>query len=233
VDHTDSVAFSPTDIVNPLSLGYKLRHPNGNKVSIYLIERLAPSTLSLIQTAVEGSRFELQAAFANDLNTLLRAGNPLFEPDRFAGVKFSKVDKLNADIASMMSRQAVGDRLLRQNRYALESAFPDEISTKHIVDLLGEYLAHIAVLKQLLKQCQNDRDFAAYQAGWHVMGYYPRSLNAKIEAGYRELTTFLALYSDQGTKSLTQLGMQPPEKPSTFDRIERMLDFPRTQSPVI
>lgn len=232
MDHTDTIALSPTDIVNPLSLAYKLRHSADNALSAYLWDHLSAATRTLVQTSVEGSQFELQLAFTRDLNVLLRSGESIYDVRRFEKVTFNKDEKLDLDIRSMLAGKASGDQLVRQNRYALEAAFPDEISTKNIVDLLGEYLAHIAVLKQLLAQCQKKEDLPAYPAGWHVMGYYPRSLNAKIEAGYGELTSFLAQYSDRATKILSTFGSPPP---SVFDRMERIIYHlaPRQSTPVI
>src|SRR5438094_2433469 len=58
------------------------------------------------------------------------------------------------------------------------------LASKDLIDLLGEYLAHYAVLSTIYKLGET----APYEPGWHQMLYYPRQLNKKIEEGYRELS---------------------------------------------
>lgn len=69
------------------------------------------------------------------------------------------------------------------------------------IDLLGEYLAHFAIISTIHKSGETE----PYEPGWHKMGYYPRPLNAKIEAGYRELSNFLDEYSKASKDMLTEL----------------------------
>gem|GEM_PF-2182331 len=66
------------------------------------------------------------------------------------------------------------------------------------IPLLGEYLAHFAILSTIY----NDKSESAYEAGWHVIGYYPRSLNERIENDYRALSAELDLYAKAGKQLL-------------------------------
>lgn len=75
------------------------------------------------------------------------------------------------------------------------------LASADLIDLLGEYLAHYAILSTIYKRGET----AAYEPGWHKMGYYPRQLNAKIEEGYRELSRFLDDYSKASKELLAAL----------------------------
>ena len=64
------------------------------------------------------------------------------------------------------------------------------LASEDLLDLLGRYLAHYAILSAVR---QDDR-VEPYPAGSHEMGYYPRELDAKIEGGYREVAHLIAEY---------------------------------------
>ena len=76
------------------------------------------------------------------------------------------------------------------------------LASEDLLDLLGRYLAHYAILSAVR---QEDR-IEPYPAGSHEMGYYPRELDAKIEAGYREVALLIAEY---GKASKQLLGDTP------------------------
>lgn len=65
------------------------------------------------------------------------------------------------------------------------------LASEDLLDLLGRYLAHYAILSAVR---QDDRA-EPYPPGSHEIGYYPRELDAKIEAGYREVAHLIAEYA--------------------------------------
>ena len=75
------------------------------------------------------------------------------------------------------------------------------LASKDLIDLLGEYLAHYAILSTIYKRGET----VHYEPGWHKMGYYPRRLNGKIEEDYRELTQFLDEYARASKRMLDAL----------------------------
>lgn len=75
------------------------------------------------------------------------------------------------------------------------------LASKELIDLLGEYLAHYAILSTIHKGGET----VPYEPGWHKMGYYPRRLNRMIEDGYRELSDFLDGYAKASKRMLEAL----------------------------
>jgi hypothetical protein len=73
------------------------------------------------------------------------------------------------------------------------------LAAEDLVEVLGKYLAHYAILSAV----RNDKRIEPYPPGSHEMGYYPRELNSKIEAGYREVMEFIAEYAN-ATKGLVE-----------------------------
>ncbi len=65
------------------------------------------------------------------------------------------------------------------------------LASENIIDLLGEYLAHYATLSTIYRLGETE----PYEPGWHKVRYYPRELNARIEAGYREVSQFIDEYA--------------------------------------
>ena len=75
------------------------------------------------------------------------------------------------------------------------------LASEDLLDVLGKYLAHYAILSAVR---QDDRT-EPYPPGSHEIGYYPRELNLKIEAGYREVATFIADYTRESRRLLEHL----------------------------
>lgn len=75
------------------------------------------------------------------------------------------------------------------------------LASSDLIDLLGEYLAHHAVLSTIYKL----NETVPYEPGWHKMLYYPRQLNEKIEEDYRELNQSLDEYAKAGKSMLKTL----------------------------
>ena len=78
------------------------------------------------------------------------------------------------------------------------------LASEDLAGLLGEYLAHYAILSTIHKCGETE----PYEPGWHKMGYYPRDLNLKIAAGYHELSQFLDEYSKASKHMLEALPMK-------------------------
>lgn len=80
------------------------------------------------------------------------------------------------------------------------------LATEDLVPLLGEYAAHYAILSTI----RDDQGTEALPPGKKEKGYYPypRDLNTKVEAGYRELSQFLDDYSDTSKKMLKAVSVE-------------------------
>jgi hypothetical protein len=72
------------------------------------------------------------------------------------------------------------------------------LASEGLIALLGQYLAHYAILSTIYKQGETE----PYEPGWHKMGYYPRELDAKIEEGYREVSRFIDQYAQASKQML-------------------------------
>lgn len=75
------------------------------------------------------------------------------------------------------------------------------LASQDLVNLLGAYLAHYAVLSTIHKRGETE----PYEPGWHKVGYYPRDLNAKIAAGYHEVSQFIDEYAKASNRMLEAL----------------------------
>jgi hypothetical protein len=75
------------------------------------------------------------------------------------------------------------------------------LASENIIDLLGEYLAHYATLSTIYRLGETE----PYEPGWHKVRYYPRELNARIEAGYREVSQFIDEYAKASMQMLQAL----------------------------
>ncbi|MCI0604597.1 hypothetical protein L0156_16545 [bacterium] len=75
------------------------------------------------------------------------------------------------------------------------------LASKDIIELLGEYMAHYAILSSIHKSPETK----PYEPGWHKRGYYPRDLNEKIKQGYREVNDFLDGYAEASKRMLEAL----------------------------
>jgi hypothetical protein len=71
------------------------------------------------------------------------------------------------------------------------------------MDVLGEYMAHYAILSTIYKLGETQ----PYDPGWHKMGYYPPQLNDKIEEAYREVSQFLDKYAAASNELLKGLAL--------------------------
>lgn len=61
------------------------------------------------------------------------------------------------------------------------------LASERIIDRLGEYLAHYAILSLLYKS----KETTPYPPGWHSRGYYPRELDSELAADYHEVSKFI------------------------------------------
>jgi len=114
---------------------------------------------------------------------------------------FRLLDQLPA-VRSNPKAFALADRILQigegMTKIISEHA---GLASEDLIDLLGQYMAHYAILSTIHKLAETQ----PYEPGWHKMGYYPRKLDAKVEAGYRELSQFLDEYSRASKRMLEAL----------------------------
>jgi hypothetical protein len=61
------------------------------------------------------------------------------------------------------------------------------LASERIIDRLGQYLAHYAILSLLYKSSET----TPYAPGWHSRGYYPRELDSELAADYHEVSKFI------------------------------------------
>jgi len=74
------------------------------------------------------------------------------------------------------------------------------LASEDLVDLLGEYLAHYALLLTVYEGSETE-PFAPLQ---HKFGYFSHELNGKIAKGYRELRKFLYEYTAASKRMLAE-----------------------------
>lgn len=73
------------------------------------------------------------------------------------------------------------------------------LASEEVLDVLGQYMAHYATLSLIHKGDETE----PYRPGSHPQkSYYPRELNPRIEAGYRELSQFIDKYTKAGERML-------------------------------
>ena len=75
------------------------------------------------------------------------------------------------------------------------------LASSDIIELLGEYLEHFAILKSIYDSSLTQ----PYPAGWHKRGYFPRRLNKAIKNDYVQLNKILDDYSKAGQHALSFL----------------------------
>ncbi len=61
------------------------------------------------------------------------------------------------------------------------------LASERIIDRLGQYLAHYAILSLLYRSKETN----PYAPGWHSRGYYPRELDSELAADYHEVSKFI------------------------------------------
>lgn len=108
--------FESDHFADLAGLGNKLK-AGADPLSKYIAEKLTPATRSALGSADKS----FAGMLAKDLNALLEAG-PLFETNRFAGVKLS--DRTHRFI----KENPQSHTRIRLNRILLEEAFPKEIT---------------------------------------------------------------------------------------------------------
>jgi hypothetical protein len=138
------------------------------------------------------------------------------EPHRYrwasgAGAKEGQVEVLDKDgnwkgfrlldqfpaVRTNPKALALADRVLeigKQITHTITQHAGLASEAEDLLELLGMYLAHYAILSAVR---QDDRT-EPYPPGSHEIGYYPRELNPKIEAGYREIAHLIAQYAESG-----------------------------------
>lgn len=62
------------------------------------------------------------------------------------------------------------------------------LASGDLIDLLGQYMAHYAILSAIREEKKDE----PYPPGSHEMGYYPRELDTKIAAEYRQIAQVIA-----------------------------------------
>jgi hypothetical protein len=75
------------------------------------------------------------------------------------------------------------------------------LASGDLVDLLGQYMAHYAILSAIRQEDRTE----PYPPGWHEMGYYPRELDARIAAGYREIAQIIADSAKESSRLLATI----------------------------
>lgn len=65
------------------------------------------------------------------------------------------------------------------------------LASEDLIDSLGEYLAHYAILSDIHKRGETK----PYESGWHKIGYYPRELNKKVAVGHHDLNRLVEKYA--------------------------------------
>jgi hypothetical protein len=91
-----------------------------------------------------------------------------------------------------------------------------EIISKHsglasadLIDLLGEYLAHVALLSAVDQGSETE----AFEPLSQKTGYFSHELIAKIKVGYHELSKFIDSYAAAGKTMLTEFAQEPQSGP--------------------
>ncbi len=74
------------------------------------------------------------------------------------------------------------------------------LASKDLVETLGKYLAHHAILSMIHEQ----GEIKSYRPGSHEMGYFPRELPAEIIKGYNEVSAHLNEYENKTKQVLKE-----------------------------
>jgi hypothetical protein len=122
-----SFTFIPNDITNLEGFAARLGKPAASdQISQYLRTNLSGNTLVLLSNNFGTTSWKLQLrhALTDDLNRIIQS-EPIFDPQRFAGVKFS------VDMLEVLDKKPVGSRMVQLNRQMLLDAYPGEVSNEH------------------------------------------------------------------------------------------------------
>ncbi|MDI6741021.1 MAG: carboxypeptidase regulatory-like domain-containing protein, partial [Candidatus Edwardsbacteria bacterium] len=117
-----SPLFSGKELINLPALVIKLIDSK-NAVSTYLRQQFSSRTNRLLEgfSPDRTSTLLLGKSLAKDLNTLIKAGNLIYNTDRF------KDAKLSERTLRLMSSNPTSDKLIRLNRMLIDDCYPTEI----------------------------------------------------------------------------------------------------------
>ena len=117
-----SPLFTDKDLINLPSLVVKLVDAKNN-VSMYLRQQLSSRSNRLLDNFNPGrtSALLLAKSLVRDFNKLAKAGNLIYNVDRFKDAKFS--DRT----LKLMAANPTGDKLVRLNRMLIDDCYPTEI----------------------------------------------------------------------------------------------------------
>jgi len=65
----------------------------------------------------------------------------------------------------------------REDAEKLYRALAGQKASEGLVDMLGQYMAHFAILTAV----RNGSEAEPYEPGWHKVGYFPFGLDKKID----------------------------------------------------
>jgi ABC-type transport system involved in multi-copper enzyme maturation permease subunit len=117
-----SVTVNTTDLNDIPGFVTKLRD-NNNLLSSYLITEMAASRPTLMMDKVPENQVEqVRQPLAHDLNQLINREEPLYDPERFAGVRLSEQTR------RLASSSPTGADRARLNRRLLEEAYPEHVA---------------------------------------------------------------------------------------------------------
>lgn len=74
-------------------------------------------------------------------------------------------------------------------------------ASEALVDMLGQYMAHYAILATIRKDPRTE----AFEPGWHKVGYFPFGLDARVAEEYHQISKSIDLYRKASTKILESL----------------------------
>jgi hypothetical protein len=74
-------------------------------------------------------------------------------------------------------------------------------ASEALVDMLGQYMAHYAILSTMRKDPRTE----AFEPGWHKVGYFPFGLDAKVADEYHQISKSIDEYRKASTRLLESL----------------------------
>ena len=113
-------SFTTNDIKDLASFSSTLNQ-HDDTVSAWLLGKLSDATRQGIAHFGASDADKLLALLVRDLNVVI-GGEPIFEDNRFAGVK------LRAETKLLLAQHPTGSQLMELNRMLLEDAYPEEIA---------------------------------------------------------------------------------------------------------
>lgn len=114
--------FSAGDVANLDALANRIQHPMTNdQVSAFISSQLSANTESILTNYLGGKNSKLLHALVDDLNQIIKSG-PIYDPQRFAGVK------LSTEATLLLEQNPKGTNLARLNRRLLLDAYPQALA---------------------------------------------------------------------------------------------------------